>query len=73
MEKPEKPDIRVCGSIGTHVSWASDLVITESGDYILVCEIEEAELLQFALGEWIEYKRQLKKWDLAQRERENSE
>ena len=63
MDRPEKPDLRLCGDVGTHVSWASDLVITESGDYVLVCRTEEAEMLIFALQEWIEYKRKLELWE----------
>ncbi len=69
MEKPELPVAReLHGTIVT--PHPSHLRIYDGLDRMAVCSVEEAEMLVFALSEWIEYKRQLELWE---RDRENKE
>jgi hypothetical protein len=72
MQKPEPPQYRSAGDIEVlHPELKKGCWLylrCDGGDGLSVWSIEEAEMLIFALQEWIEYKRQLEKW-----ERENKE
>lgn len=63
MEHPEEPWSRHGHDVRTQVSM-DDLIITDAdGETVLVDSVDDAEMLIFALQEWIEYKRQLELWE----------
>jgi hypothetical protein len=63
MEHPEEPWRRHGHRVSTQVSM-NDLIVTDAdGEAVLVDSVDDAEMLIFALQEWIKYKRQLELWE----------
>jgi hypothetical protein len=63
MEKPKAPQERESGNLSTNLGLCGIYIYTRALDSVPVRSIEEAEMLVFALSEWIEYKRQLELWE----------
>ncbi len=64
MEKPKAPQERAAGSLNTSRYTDHKLrIYSDDWDSIYVGSLKEAEMLIFALQEWIEYKRQLELWE----------
>jgi len=62
MEKPKPPAKRRLDDFIV-TPYPESLVVFDGWDDASVISVQEAEMLIFALQEWIEYKRQLELWE----------
>ncbi len=62
MEKPKLPAKRKLDEFVV-TPYQNYLIVFDGWDKTSVSDVQEAEMLIHALAEWIEYKRQLEKWE----------